>query len=187
MADQHHDLTGAESLLAEVGELTRGVRADLQADGWQWLLVWAAVCFGAWVSLQTSFAPWYWLAAVPLAIIATAVVQIRLEGRAPVRRKQWPYWLIGALMTAAGFGVSFVAEPEVSVLVVWVVFGVGFTGFSVLERQRISATLFALLTVLAVGLALTTTDPFATYGLMARVFGFSMAAVAVWLRVVQRR
>lgn len=187
MADEHRDVAGAESLLAEVGELKRDVRADLQADGWQWLLVWATVCIGAWVSLQTAFGPWYWMVAVPVAIIVTGVVQWRLEGRVPVRRKQWPYWLIGALMTLAGFGVSFAVDPEVSVLAVWVVFGVGFTGFSLLERQPVNAAVFGVLTIAAIVSLFISSDPFVTYGRMGLLFGSTMVAVAIWARMAQRR
>jgi hypothetical protein len=50
--------------------------------------------------------------AVPIVLVATGLVETRLERQAEVKPKDWPFWVIGAAMTVAGFtgGQSLPAE-----------------------------------------------------------------------------
>ncbi len=181
------DIAEVRSLLAEVGDLKKGTRAVLQSDGWQWLLVWGAVCLGAALSYSTPIAPWYWVGAVPVALVVTWVLQERLEDRAPVRVKAWPYWAVGGAMTVAGFGSSFVLSTEVNVVVVWVVFGLGFTGFSLLDRRRAAAGVFLGLSVTATFLGIVTDDRMTLYPMLGFMFAIAMAGVSAGIRQAARR
>jgi hypothetical protein len=181
------DIDEVRSLLAEVGDLKRGTRAVLQRDGWQWLLVWGAVCLGAALSAYTPLAPWYWIVVVPVALVATWIVQERTEGRAPVRVKAWPYWTIGGAITVAAFGASFAFATEVTVVVVWVVFGLGFMGFSLLERQRAAAGVFLGLAGIATFLGVVTEDRLGLYPVLGFMFAITMAGVSAGIRQAARR
>jgi hypothetical protein len=181
------DIDEVRSLLAEVGDLKKGTRADLQSYGWQWLLVWGAVCLGAALSAYTPLAPWYWIVVVPVALVVTWVVQERIEGRAPVRVKAWPYWTIGGAITVAAFGASFAFETEVTVVVVWVVFGLGFMGFSLLERQRTAAAVFLGLAAISTFLGIVTEDRIGLYPVLGFMFAIAMAGVSAGIRQAARR
>jgi hypothetical protein len=181
------DIDEVKSLLAEVGELKQGTRAVLQRDGWQWLLVWGSVCLGAALSAYTPLAPWYWVGAVPVAMAVTWILEKRLEGRAPVRVKSWPYWTIGGAITAAAFGASFAFDTEVTVVVVWVVFGLGFMGFSLLERQRAAAGVFLGLAGITTFLGVVTEDRLGLYPVLGFMFAITMAGVSAGIRQAARR
>jgi hypothetical protein len=180
------DIEEVTSLLAEVGDLKKETRADLQSDGWQWLLVWGAVCLGAALSAYTPLAPWYWMVVVPVALVVTWIVQKRIESRAPVRVKAWPYWTIGAAITVSAFGASFAFETEVTVVVVWVVLGLGFMAFSVLERQTSAAGIFLGLSVITTFLGVMTDDRLGLYPLLGFMYAISMAGVAAGIRQAAR-
>lgn len=176
-----------KSLLSEVTDLKKETRATLQTDGWQWLLIWSAACLGFVLSAYGGFAEWYWVAAVPVAVVATALLQVKVEGNAPVRRKAWPYWAVGASMTVAGFGSSALFPATTSVIAVWIVFGLGFTAFALLERLPSAAVMFAVVTLVSAVVGFSADDPFGVAPALALLFSVSMAGMAVRLRAVSRR
>jgi hypothetical protein len=181
------DVDDAQSLLAEVGRLKEQTRVELQTDGWQWLLVWGMVCLGAALSASTPFAPWYWVAAVPVALFVTWRLQAHLNGRAPVRRKEWPYWAIGAAMTVVLFGSSFVVPGEIMVVLVWVVFGLGFGGLASLDRQWLQAVLFGSLALGSLVAGIVVEDRFPLYALLGFLYAAGMLATAGALWATRRR
>ena len=137
----------ARGLLQEVAGIKAGTRADLRAQGWQWLLVWSGLFFGA--ALTALVPDWeeigdrYWFVAVPLGLVLTFVVAWRVERNSPVRRKAWPYWTIGGVMTLTGFAAGVYLPDSANVVLLWVMYGFGFAGFLLLERLTAAAWLLA--------------------------------------------
>ena len=97
----------------------------------------------------------------------------------------------GSAVTAtaqpSGFGSSFALSTGVSVVVVWVVFGLGFAGFSLLDRRRGAAGVFLGLSVIATFLGMVTEDRMALYPMLGFMFAIAMAGVAAGIRQAARR
>lgn len=176
------DIEEAQQMLAGVDAMQAAAREELNAHGWQWYLVWAVVCLGAAVSALTPAAGSYWRAAVPLGIAATVAVSIRQEGRSGVQRHPGPYWLVGGSITMINFGAGAWLADEVVVVVVWVVFGVGFAAFARLERQPFAATLFMGLATATALAGLLVPDTFVLYMVVGFVYALTMTGVAAGIR-----
>lgn len=180
--DPQIDIDEARRLLAAADDLQAEARREMAAHGWQWFLVWAPICLGAAISALTPIAGWYWLVGVPVGIGGTIAVSNRTHERSGVHRHASGYWWIALAMTVINFGASAVLADEVIVVVVWVVFGFGFTGFAILERQPGAAALFAMLAV-AVGIAGPLVEnTFSLYVVTGVVFAVAMVGVAVGIR-----
>ncbi|MDH4118423.1 MAG: hypothetical protein OEW30_13645 [Acidimicrobiia bacterium] len=190
MQPRNTEATGVDSahaLLAEVGTHLGATRAHLRSQSWQWMLVWALVCLGAGVSAATSAGGLYWAVGAPLGILATAIVSYRIESAAPVRRKGWPYWTIGAGIGLGNTAASFLLPDEVTVVVVWVVFGLGFAGFSALERVSEGVAVFLGLAVIAAIGGAVLDDTFAWYQTLGFIFAGVIAGLALWIRSTPSR
>jgi len=172
------------ALLEELNSLSANTRRILREDGWQWLLIWAAVCAGAGIS-ELIGVGWYWLFALPVALVLTAVVTMRIDSKKPVRRKAWPYWLIGGGITTANVLGSLTMSPETLSFAGWVVFGVGFTGFALLERQPWVAGLLATLSMLSLVLGLVSEDATILYPYLAFLFAVGLGVVSLRMKVSQ--
>jgi hypothetical protein len=72
-------------------------------------------------------------------------------------------------------------------VIVWVIFGLGFMGFSLLERQRAAAGVFLGLSVIATFLGIVTEDRMALYPMLGFMFAISMAGIAAGIRQAARR
>lgn len=181
----------ARGLLEEVAGIKAGTRADLRAQGWQWLLVWSGLFFGAGLTALVpgwdEIADRYWFVGVPLGLVLTFLVSWRVERNSPVRRKAWPYWTIGGAITVAGFVVGAYLPDSVIVVLLWVILGFGFAGFLLLERLFAGAWLLAGMAVLSGILGLVVEDTFALYPLLAMSFSAAVAGIAAGMMVQGRR
>jgi hypothetical protein len=74
-----------------------------------------------------------------------------------------------------------------SVVAVWIVFGLGFTAFALLERLPSAAVVFFVVTVVSAVVGFSADDPFAVAPALALLFSVAMAGMAVRLRAVSRR
>jgi hypothetical protein len=176
------DADEARRMLESADDLQAAARREINAHSWQWFLVWAVVCLGAAVSAFTPIAGWFWIVGVPVGIGGTIAISARQHERSGVQRYPGGYWLIGGAMTVINFGASALLSDEVIVVVIWVVFGLGFTGFAMLERQPGAAVIFACL-ALATGIAgALVPDTFDLYVVAGIVFALAMVVVAVRIR-----
>lgn len=170
-------------ILADVEALRHRTTAELNADGWQWMVIWSLVAFGAGVTALVEalegMAGFYWMAAVPIALIATAVVERRSKEQRAVRRDIGPYWAVGSAMGVANVAVSFVFEPEVIVIVIWVVIGLGFAMFAHFDRDRPTTVMYVVASLLAAGLGIVASDAFAAYAAISMLFAGLLAGSAV--------
>ena len=177
----------ARKLLDEVGRIQSGTRARLRNECWRWMLVWAALSFGAAVSgLRpfTTVAGWYWTAAVPLGLAATVVLDVRSFRTAGVRRRDWPYWVVGGAIGLLSFGGSMVLPAEAMTVWVWIVFGSGFIAFMALEREQWAVRLLAWVVGATAAAGVMVTDRFGLYPLLGMVHGTALTVIA--LRIRQR-
>jgi uncharacterized membrane protein len=128
----------AFEILADIEGLRARTSTALNADGWQWMVVWSLVALGAGltalVDALEGIAGFYWMVAVPIAFAATALLERRSKEQRAVRRDSRPYLAVGAAMLAVNLVASFTLEPESTVIVIWVVIGVGFAIFAHLDR-----------------------------------------------------
>lgn len=176
----------AQQLLESAGQMQAAARREIHSHGWQWYLVWAAVCVGSSISVFTPITGWFWLAGAPLGIAGTIAVSIREDQRSRVQRHQRGYWLIGGAMTVINFAASAFTSDEVVVVVIWVVLGFGFAGFAMLERQPAAAALFVGLAI-TIGIAgFLVTDTVDLYMVAGLIFAVAMVSVAVGIRSMSR-
>ena len=172
-----------QELLADVASLRGRTQDLLNADGWQWMLVWGIVAFGAAFSVFLEalnvVAGFYWFAAVPAALMATSALERRSKTLRPVRRDQRPYWAIGALIGVVNFGGSLVVEAEVFVIMIWVVIGLGFAGFAIIDRDIPTATLFVAAALIAVVLGAAIDDAAVAYGAISLLFAGLLSGSAM--------
>jgi hypothetical protein len=177
----------ARSLLDEVGRIQSGTRARLRNECWRWMLVWAVLSFGAALSAVPPFTPaagWYWTVAVPLGLLATVVLDVRSLRTAGVRRRDWPYWVVGTAIALLSFGGSMVLPPEAMAVWVWIVFGSGFIAFMALEREQWAVRLLAWVVGATAAAGLVVTDRFGLYPFLGVAHGSALAVIA--LRIRQR-
>lgn len=175
----------ARSLLAEIGRLQHGTRVRLLSQGWQWLVVWSLVCLGAAVSSLlpwTVVGAWYWAVAVPVAIAATAVLDVRAQRHCQVRRRNWPYWMVGAAITVLNTVGSVVLPPEVLVIWLWVVLATGFAAIMAIDRVYWGAWVMGTLAVSAVAAGLVVADTFVLYPILAVSHAAALAVAALGVR-----
>jgi hypothetical protein len=181
----------AQSLIDEVEGIKAHTRGELRSTGWQWLTVWSVAFFGAaltaLVPAWESIAGFYWVLAVPVALVVTAVISWKVELPAPVRRRQGPYWAVGAGITIAATAASLLLPESAIVVVIWVIMGLGFAGFAWLERIVPAAWLLAAMAVISGMLGMIVADPFALYPVLALAFSFALAGIAAGMRAEGRR
>lgn len=122
-------------------------------------------------------APWYWPVSVTAAMTATVVMDVYFRWSRSARRSETPYWVVGGLITVLCFGGGWVLPIQVVVVWVWVVLGIGFAGFALLEHHREGATALVLASMFAVLVGVTIPDPAVVYRLLGAVF----AALTGWL------
>lgn len=177
----------AQELLDQVAGIRATTRNDLSSDAWQWMSVWALVFVGAGLTAVVpsleGFADWYWIVAVPVALLITAVIAVRSDQKSRVRRRALPYVLVSLSMTVGAFGISYLFEGSEAAVLVWIVLGLGFAALAWLERQKAPAILFAALGILAAVLALVADDSHDLYPLLAFAFGAAIGGVAAGLKI----
>lgn len=177
----------ARGLLDELTDIQTTTRARLHASGWQWLVIWAVAFFGAaltgFVPALTDYADVYWLVATPSSIVLTILVSVRVDARSPVRQRSLPYWLVGAAITVASFGMSAFLPDEAIVVAIWVVFGFGFAGFAWLERVTPAVWLLSGMAIISGVLGLLVDDTFALYPALALAFAAALAGVIAGMRI----
>jgi len=186
--------TEPQDLLAQVDRLRSATRQTLMLDSWLPFLVWAAVCFGALISyvipsLLPSRPYWvtsyYWLVGAPAGMVATIILGIRSDRRRPVRRGNWPYWVVGSVIAAFSFSLGALPHPE-ALVVTLVVFGVGFAVFCLIERRPVVSAVL-LITAVGAGLAaLAVDDRFELYPVLSGVFAVILVAAGMWDRFRSR-
>ena len=169
-------------ILADVETLRYRTSTALNADGWQWMAVWSLVAFGAGVTALVEalerVAGFYWIVAVPLALIATAMLERRSKEQRAVRRDGRPYWAVGAAIGLINVAASFLLEPELIVIVIWVVIGLGFAVFAHLDGDRPSMSMYVVASLLAVALGIFASDAFAAYVAISMLFAGLLAGSA---------
>lgn len=179
-------------MLEEIGSLRSAVEEEIRSDSWQWLLIWSVVCLGAgvtaWLEAVREYAGFYWLPAVPLALAATAWVELRIERRRFVRQRVWPYWATGAGIGLANLVGSIWFSERVIVVWVWVVLAAGFSVLCRLGYQDRAARVFVWLAGGSALAGVMVSDTFALYPVLALVFAVTTALLALdGLREARRR
>lgn len=177
----------AEDLMQDVAGIKAGTRTTLRASQWQTLVIWSIVFLGA--ALTGLVQDWsvvadiYWLFAVPIALVLTAVVGWRVDARAIVRRRPLPYWLIGLGITVLA-GIASVALPDPAIVVaIWVILGFGFAGFAWLDRLPTAAIILAAMGVLSGLLGFVVEDTYQLYPILALGFSVALGGIAVRIKV----
>jgi hypothetical protein len=181
----------ARDLLEEVTQIKLATRARLYASGWQWLVVWSLAFLGAALTrLVPSWAPVadvYWIYAAPAALLLTALVSWRFETHSPVRRRDLPYWIIGVVMTVAGFLVGPLLPPRANVVLVLVILGLGFAAFCWLERVIPAAWLMAGLALLSGLLGIVVKDFLELYTAVNLAYSAALGGTTAGMLVQARR
>lgn len=181
----------AQDILAEVSEIQSTTRARLHAHGWQWMVVWSGAFVGAALTAMVpawqEFAGRYWLYAVPIALVLTALVSWREESRSPVRQRELPYWMIGLGITGGCFGASALLPESAVVVVIWVILGFGFAAFAWLERVPSAAWMLSAMAVLAGVLGLVVEDTYQLYPALSLSFGAALAGIVAGMRIQARK
>lgn len=170
-------------ILAGVEALRDRTSTALNADGWQWMLVWSLVSFGAGltalVDALEGISGFYWMLAVPIALAATALLERRSKEHRAVRRDVRPYWRVGATMLAVNLLASVALEPEAIVIVIWVVIGLGFAMFAHLDGDRPTTVMYGGASVVSAALGILASDAFAAYAAISMMFSGLLAGSAV--------
>lgn len=181
----------ARGLLEELTEIKSATRATLHAYSWQWLVVWSLIFLGAgvmalvpaWEHLGGS----YWAVAVPLGVLATAVISVKIEARSPVRQRPIPYWMVGGAITIATGLASILLPDTAIVVVIWVILGLGFAFFAWLEKVTPAAWLLAGMSVGSALLGLVVDDTFDLYPALALSFSAVLAGIITGMRIQSKR
>ena len=167
------------TLLDDVTALRTRTHAALNADGWQWMMVWSLVSLGAGLTVAVDalndLGGLYWFGAVPLAFVATGLIERRAQSRRAVRRDGRKYWTIGIAMGVANFGASVVMPTEMLVIFIWIVVGLGFAGFAVLDHDRAAVIMFSMAAVLALLLGIVIDDAATAYASISFLFAGLLA------------
>lgn len=170
-------------ILADIEALRERTSAALNADGWQWMMVWSLVALGAGltalVETLEAIAGFYWMIAVPIAFLATSLLERRSKEQRAVRRDSRPYVAVGAAMLFVNLVASFTLEPEATVIVIWVVIGLGFAVFAHLDEARAATIMYVSAAMLAGFIGLLARDPFAAYAAISMLFSGLLAGSAV--------
>jgi hypothetical protein len=177
------DIEDTVGILADIEALRNRTNRELNADGWQWMLVWSLVAFGASITVLVdaleNVAGYYWIAAVPIALAATAFLESRSKQQRAVRRDMRPYWTIGAGIGILNLLASLTLESEMIVIVIWIVIGVGFAGFAILDRDRPTAVMFFTAALITALLGFLSADPFIAYATISMLYAGLLAGSAV--------
>jgi hypothetical protein len=170
-------------ILADIEALRSRTSNALNADGWQWMTVWSLVAFGAGltalVDALEGIAGFYWMVAVPIALGVTAVLERRSKEQRAVRRDSRPHVRVGAAMLVVNLAASFTLEAEATVIVIWVVIGLGFAAFAHFDGDRPATAIYVVASLLAAGLGTFASDPFAAYAAISMLFAGLLAGSAV--------
>lgn len=181
----------AKGLLEEINGIQSTTRATRYAYSWQWQVVWSLTFLGAGVVVLVpawqDFAHLYWLWALPLALLATAVVSVKIESRSPVRQRSLPYLIVGAAITVATTVMSFLLPEEAVVVVNWIILGFGFAALAWLERVLSAAWLLSGMALIAALLGLVVEDTIALYPVLALSFSAALAGIVAGMRIQSRK
>lgn len=170
-------------ILADIEALRDRTTTALNADGWQWMMVWSLVALGAGLTALVepldAIAGFYWMIAVPIAFATTALLERRSKEQRAVRRDSRPYVAVGAAMLVVNLIASFTLEPETTVIVIWMVIGLGFAVFAHLDGARAATIMYVSAAILAGAIGLFASDPFSAYAAISMLFGGLLAGSAV--------
>lgn len=170
----------AAALVEDVERVRVDTRSVVGRYTWTWCAVWAVVFAGA--SALGPRAVWYWPVAVPTALAVTAILDVRWSWSRTVRRSDSRYWLLGGAITVLCFGGGAILPPEVAVAWVWIVLGLGFAGFALIEHHRMTAAALAGLSLLSLLAGAAIPDPELVYRLLGAVFAVATVWLAWWMR-----
>lgn len=180
------DRKQVSEIIDEVERLKLRTRRALAAETWRYLLAWAVVFAGAWLStFSSALVNWYWLGGIPLGIGLS--MWLSRSTRAGVARNDGPYWVIGASIIVVNFAAGFLLPPEVTVFASWVVIGFGFAGLAWLDRQPVAAGLFSSLAAIAAVLGFGEIDPLSGYRLLGLIFAIATLITSLTLLRWSRR
>ncbi len=165
--------------LDAVQALRSRTNAALNADGWRWMIVWSLVSLGAGLTVAVDslndLASSYWFGAVPLAFIATAVLEQRSKAQRAVRRNGGRYWAIGGAMAIVNFGASTVMPTNALVIFIWIVVGLGFAGFAALDGDAAAVLMFLSAAVVALAVGIAVSDEAVAYVAISFMFAGLLA------------
>jgi len=173
----------ARRLLGELDGIQIQTRAEFHRQAWRWMALWSAVCAGAAASAFTPFAAWYWMLGAPVGLALTMLLGVRAESRRGLRRKTWPPVMTGIGIGLANGIISFRLDGAVTVVLIWVVLGLGFSVLMVIERVPRAPTWFLLLAAATAIAGYAVRDTFALYPIIGGVF----SVVLGWCAFCTRR
>lgn len=185
-----HDLSpvereAAEELLAQVDLVQSQVRWSLLASNWWFFLLWGAIVLGSVVHtlfLGGDTGP-YWIVAGPLGAIVSFFFGLRTGYDVGPVQSAWPYVGIAAAIFAGTWGSSVLLSGTAAITGVFVSLAIGFSLFSLLDRQTGPVTVFVVLIMLAVALSLRVDDAMTLYLMNSIAFGMAFVSMGLSLGV----
>lgn len=180
-----HGAAEAEELLAQVDLVQSQVRWSMLANNWWFFLLWGVIVLGSIVP-GLFFEPntgGYWIVAGPLGAAISFVIGYRTGYDVGRVASPWPYVGIAAAIFAGTWGSSLLLSDGAAITGVFVSLAVGFSLFSMLDRQYGPVAVFGVLIALAVTLALRIDDVASLYLMDAIAFGMAFVSLGLGLRV----
>ena len=158
----------------------------MMTAGWLPLMVWGTVLLGGSLAAElldeNSF--WYWVLAIPGAVIMSAVVGYRSSYDVRIDTSPWLYFVVGGVMFIVGFGVWGIVDDATAALVWWVVIAGGMAVMSLLDKQHILALALGGITLWGVGLWALQREVEVLIPLVAAL-GAAMLAAGATLRMIR--
>lgn len=182
------DRDAAEELLAQVDLVQSQVRWSMLASNWWFFLLWGGIVLGSVVYtlfLDGDTGP-YWIVAGPLGALVSFVFGLRSGYEVGPVASAWPYVAIAAGIFVGTWGSSVLFSGAAAITGVFVTLAVGFSLFSLLDRQYGPVTVFVVLIVLAIGLPFRIEDTMTLYLMDSVAFGMAFVSMGLSVRVGRR-
>lgn len=173
-----------DDILTEIDALRRVTRTELQGSSWCWLLVWAVASAGSVATLAVPalnpVAGWYWMVAVPVAVVVMVLLEARVGDSARARNRAGAYWLTGAGIGILNFGGGVLLPGDWMVIWLWAVMAAGFAVLLHLDRHRLAAGAFASLVPVFITAGALSDDRLTTSSVIGALFTAALVVTA-WI------
>lgn len=186
--ERDFDPAEAEHLLSEMGRLRQQTQNSILTANWWMLLMWGAIFLlsvPAVISGSEALS-FYWIVAGPAGGVASFAVGSRIDREVSTGGAIWPYLLTAIFMFGVGFGVWFVLEDAIAILVWWLALVAGFGSFAALDRQRLLVAALAFIAAWGAGMYFMLESDLALYVALASTAGGLLVGTGVGLWMVRR-
>ncbi len=182
-------LADLEARLGDVRRVRSETRRSLMTSGWGILTLWGVVFLISvpMNGLLGDRVGYFWLVAVPLAVVASFVLGHRAEMRIGDGGPLWPHVVVSGWLVVGSFATSFLLEGRAMVVSWWLVLTLGFGVMALIDGHRLVAAGLALLLVWGVAVALAPTGERiqVAYPLLATGLGAYLSGVGLALRTMR--